>query len=149
MHSEEDRERIMPLSPRLAPIVRAHIASLKPRRPSRAPARRHRVTGISPQANPGSWIFTLPGGQQLAVRFDVVPTFSCEHRYQVSSYLPGERLRRLVQVRDYTCTRPPCSRPARESDFEHAVPYDKGGIDEFARLAASSLAYDNSVEASG
>ena len=48
-------------------------------------------------------------------------------RYQVGSYLPGDRLRRLVQVRDHECTWPPCSRPARESDFEHAVPHDKGG----------------------
>jgi hypothetical protein len=30
-------------------------------------------------------------------------------------------------VRDGTCTFPPCSRHARESDFEHALPYDKGG----------------------
>jgi hypothetical protein len=79
-------------------------------------------------ANPGTWILTLPGGQQLAVRLDVVPTHGCDHAYQVSSYQPGERLRRLVQVRDHTCTWPPCSRPARESDFEHAVPYDKGGV---------------------
>jgi transcription elongation factor len=32
-----------------------------------------------------------------------------------------------VQVRDGTCTFPPCNRHARESDFEHATPYDKGG----------------------
>jgi hypothetical protein len=76
----------------------------------------------------GTWTLTLPGGQQLAVRFDVVPVHACDHRYQVSSYLPGDRLRRLVQVRDHTCTWPPCSRPARESDFEHAIPYGKGGV---------------------
>ena len=33
----------------------------------------------------------------------------------------------MVQVRDYQCTYPTCSRHARESDFEHALPYDKGG----------------------
>ena len=76
---------------------------------------------------PGSWVLTLPGGRTLAARFDVVPTHDCDHRYRIGSYLPGDRLRRLVQVRDHTCTWPPCSRPARESDFEHAVPYDKGG----------------------
>jgi hypothetical protein len=40
---------------------------------------------------------------------------------------PNDTLRHLVQVRDEHCTFPPCSRPARESDFEHGVPYDKGG----------------------
>ena len=78
-------------------------------------------------ANPGTWVLTLPGGRQLAARFDVVPVYGCDHQYRVNSYLPGERLRRLVQVRDHECTWPPCSRPARESDFEHAIPYDKGG----------------------
>jgi hypothetical protein len=58
---------------------------------------------------------------------DTVPTHDCDHLYQVNSYLPGDRLRRLVQVRDHTCTWPPCSRHARESDFEHAIPYHKGG----------------------
>src|SRR3984957_8508230 len=78
-------------------------------------------------ANPGTWVLTLPGGRQLAARSDVVPVCGCAHQYRVNSYLPGERLRRLVQVRDHECTWPPCSRPARESDFEHAIPYDKGG----------------------
>jgi len=75
----------------------------------------------------GTWTLTLPGGQQLAVRFDVVPTHDCDHRYETSAYQPTERLRRLVQVRDRECTFPPCSRPAKDSDFEHAIPYDQGG----------------------
>jgi Domain of unknown function (DUF222) len=76
---------------------------------------------------PGAWTLTLPGGQHLTVRLDVVPVHACDHRYQVNAYLPGDRLRRLIQIRDHECTWPPCSRPARESDFEHAVPYHKGG----------------------
>jgi hypothetical protein len=88
--------------------------------------------------NPGTWVLTLPGGQQLTVRFDVVPVYDCDHRYRVSSYLPGDRLRRLVQVRDHECTWPPCSRPARESDFEHAVPYDKGGVTDACNAGARS-----------
>ena len=87
---------------------------------------------------PGTWALTLPGGQQLAVRLDVVPVYSCDHRYQVSSYLPGDRLRRLVAVRDHTCTWPPCSRPARDSDFEHAVPYDQGGMTDACNAGARS-----------
>jgi hypothetical protein len=89
-------------------------------------------------SKPGTWTLTLPGGRQLAVRFDVVPTYDCDHRYAVSSYLPGDRLRRLVQVRDHECTWPPCSRAARDSDFEHAVPYDKGGVTDACNAGARS-----------
>ena len=95
-------------------------------RRSRDPAHRP-APGNSPRRNQGSWALTLPGGRQLTVRFDVVPTHHCDHRYQTSAYQPGDRLRRLVQIRDHQCTFPTCSRPARESDFEHAVPWDKGG----------------------
>jgi len=87
---------------------------------------------------PGTWTLTLPGGRQLAVRFDIVPTYDCDHRYAVSSYLPGDRLRRLIQIRDHECTWPPCSRAARESDFEHAVPYDKGGVTDACNAGARS-----------
>jgi hypothetical protein len=88
--------------------------------------------------NKGTWVLTLPGGRHLTVRLDVVPTHSCDHRYQVSSYLPGDRLRRLIAVRDHTCTWPPCSRPARDSDFEHAIPYDKGGVTDACNAGARS-----------
>ena len=90
------------------------------------------------QSKPGTWTLTLPGGQQLTARLDVVPTWDCDHRYAVSSYLPGDRLRRLVQIRDHECTWPPCSRPARESDFEHAIPYDKGGGTDACNAGARS-----------
>jgi hypothetical protein len=88
--------------------------------------------------NPETWVLTLPGGRQLAARLDVVPTYDCDHRYAVSSYLPGDRLRRLVQVRDHECTWPPCSRPAHDSDFEHAVPYDQGGLTDACNAGARS-----------
>jgi hypothetical protein len=48
-------------------------------------------------------------------------------RAQAYLDLLNDKLRHLVQVRDGTCTFPPCNRHARESDFEHALPYDKGG----------------------
>jgi hypothetical protein len=89
-------------------------------------------------SKPGTWTLTLPSGRQLAVRFDIVPTHDCDHRYAVSSYLPGDRLRRLIQIRDHECTWPPCSRAARESDFEHAVPYDKGGVTDACNAGARS-----------
>jgi hypothetical protein len=75
----------------------------------------------------GTWTLVLPGGRELTVRLDPVPVFECDHRYETHGYQPSDRLRHLVQIRDGTCTFPPCNRHARESDFEHAVPYDQGG----------------------
>ena len=75
----------------------------------------------------GTWTLTLPGEVELAVCIEPVPTYDCDHRHESHGYQPNDKLRHLVQVRDYTCTFPPCSRHARDSDFEHAQPYDKGG----------------------
>ncbi|MGH3248184.1 MAG: hypothetical protein ACRDOI_18570 [Trebonia sp.] len=84
--------------------------------------------GPGPPGGYGTWALTLPGGRRLTVRLDPVPVFECfGHRYESPGYRPGGRLRHLVQVRDGTCTFPSCNRHARESDFEHAQPYDKGG----------------------
>jgi Domain of unknown function (DUF222) len=82
---------------------------------------------LRPPDDFGSWTLTLPDGRNLTVRLDQVPTFTCDHRHESHAYQPNDTLRHLVQVRDGDCTFPPCSRPARESDFEHAAPYDKGG----------------------
>jgi hypothetical protein len=75
----------------------------------------------------GGWTLTLPDGRRLAVALEPMPTFGCDHRHESHAYQPGDTLRHLVQVRDGECTFPPCSRHARETDFEHAIPYDKGG----------------------
>jgi hypothetical protein len=89
--------------------------------------------GFIPRRSPGAqggfgtWTLALPGGRDLTVRLDPVPTLSCDHRYESRGYQPSDKLRHLVQIRDGTCTFPPCNRHARESDFEHAVPYDQGG----------------------
>jgi hypothetical protein len=83
--------------------------------------------GTGPPDGYGTWTLTIPGGRQFTVRLDPVPTLDCDHRYETHGYQPSDRLRHLVQVRDGACTFPPCSRHARESDFEHATPYDNGG----------------------
>ena len=75
----------------------------------------------------GSWILTLPGGARYRVDMHAIPLHDCDHAYATGAYRPGDLLRHLVQVRDGECTFPGCSRPARESDFEHAVPHHKGG----------------------
>jgi hypothetical protein len=75
----------------------------------------------------GTWTLTLPDGRELTVQPGPVPVTGCDHRHESRGYQPGGTLRHLVQIRDGTCTFPGCSRHARESDFEHAVPYRKGG----------------------
>jgi hypothetical protein len=81
-----------------------------------------------PDGGFGSWVLTLPGARRpLLVDIDVVPVDDCDHRHASAGYRPGERLRHLVQARDGKCSFPACSRHARESDFEHATPYDRGG----------------------
>lgn len=80
-----------------------------------------------PPGGYGTWTLTLAGTLNLVVKLEPVPTFDCDHRRESHAYQPNSMLRHLVQVRDGTCTFPTCSRHARESDFEHAIPYDKGG----------------------
>ena len=91
------------------------------------PWRFTRVSDSGPPGGFGTWTLTLPDGRNLTVRLGPVPTSSCDHRHESHAYQPNDTLRHLVQVRDYECTFPTCSRHARESDFEHAVPYDQGG----------------------
>jgi hypothetical protein len=89
------------------------------------------LTRARDQAEPsggfGCWMLNLPSGRILTVSLVPVPTFDCDHRNQSHAYQPNDTLRHLVQIRDYECTFPQCSRHARESDFEHARPYDRGG----------------------
>jgi hypothetical protein len=117
-------------------LLRQLAAEAQPR--SGAPPGDWELVPRATGAGEGAWTLTLPGGRELTVRFEVVPTHACDHRYQVSAYQPGDRLRRLVQVRDHECTFPTCSRPAHQCDFEHAVPYDKGGKTDACNAGARS-----------
>jgi hypothetical protein len=83
--------------------------------------------GHGPPGSHGTWTLTIPGGRELTVRLEHVPTFDCDHARQSRGYQPSDALRHLVQVRDGECTFPACTRHARECDFEHATPYHKGG----------------------
>ncbi|HEX8008124.1 MAG TPA: hypothetical protein VF482_17035, partial [Trebonia sp.] len=80
-----------------------------------------------PPGGYGTWTLTMPDGRQLTVHLEPVPLTDCDHRHESHAYQPNDTLRHLVQIRDGECTFPACSRHARESDFEHAIPYDKGG----------------------
>ncbi|HXC83183.1 MAG TPA: hypothetical protein VNV62_15150, partial [Trebonia sp.] len=80
-----------------------------------------------PPGGYGTWTLTLPNGRELDVALLPIPVTDCDHRYESPGYQPSDLLRHLVQIRDGQCTFPCCSRPARDSDFEHALPYDQGG----------------------
>jgi len=80
-----------------------------------------------PPGGYGTWTLTLPGGRDLVIKLLAVPVNDCDHQHESHGYQPSDTLRHLVQIRDGTCTFPTCSTHARESDFEHAVPYDQGG----------------------
>jgi hypothetical protein len=97
------------------------------RPPGQPPWSFTRVSDSGPPSGYGTWTLTLPDGRQLIAALEPVPTYECHHEHESRAYQPNDRLRHLVQVRDYTCTFPPCNRHARESDFEHAIPYDQGG----------------------
>jgi hypothetical protein len=110
-------------------VTAARLAELArtTRPPGRAPWAFIRDNDTGPPGGYGSWTLILPDGRNLIVELQPVPTFGCDHRFESHAYQPNETLRHLVQVRDGDCTFPTCSRHARESDFEHATPYDKGG----------------------
>ena len=74
----------------------------------------------------GTWHLHT-GGRDYTVTLVPIPVHDCDHRYQAAGYRPSRLLRHLVEVRDGQCTQPTCLRTARRCDFEHAVPYHKGG----------------------
>jgi len=97
----------------------------------------------------GAWAIALPSGLQYTAALEPVPTHSCDHRRESHAYEPNDALRHLVQIRDRECTLPTCSRPAKESDFEHAIPYDQGGRTCGCNAGARSRACHQVKQSSG
>jgi hypothetical protein len=96
----------------------------------------HGCADGTPGMNPGKTgipvTITLPadGDGPPAVTFPVHPIpldGQCDHRYQVPGHDPSPLLRHLVQVRDGSCVEPGCARSAVRCDFEHSIPFEKGG----------------------
>ena len=82
--------------------------------------------GPGPDGGYGAWRLGI-GGRDYTVKLIPIPVTDCDHRYESAGYRPGALLRHLIEVRDGQCTQPTCVRAARRCDFEHAVPWDKGG----------------------
>lgn len=79
-----------------------------------------------PPGGLGVWRLTI-AGRRYTVRLVSIPVISCDHQLESAGYQPSDLLRHLVQVRDGECTQPTCRRSARRCDFEHAMPWHKGG----------------------
>ena len=84
------------------------------------------TAGPGPNGGYGTWHLKI-NGRDYTVPLIPIPVAECDHRYESAGYRPSARLRHLVEVRDGQCTQPTCIRAAHRCDFEHAVPYDKGG----------------------
>lgn len=75
-----------------------------------------------------TWTLSLPNGRELDITIHPIPVAGkCDHRYESPGHDPSPLLRHLTEVRDGTCTRPGCARPAARCDFEHTVPFEQGG----------------------
>jgi hypothetical protein len=77
--------------------------------------------------NAGTVKITLPGGEARAFTLYPVALFDCTHTYRTQQHNPSDLLRHLTEIRDGTCARPGCARPAATCDYEHAQPFEKGG----------------------
>ena len=52
---------------------------------------------------------------------------TCSHRWESAGYRPSPSLAHLIQIRQQRCTAPGCRRPAEACDFEHTIPWHRGG----------------------
>jgi hypothetical protein len=77
--------------------------------------------------NAGTIRIAFPEDQSRPFTLYPVAVSECDHRYRTEGHDPGDLLRHLTEVRDGTCTRPGCARPARKCDYEHAEPFEAGG----------------------
>jgi len=94
-------------------------ATTAPGPPPGRPATPRAGPGPPPPPNVRTWL----AGVSLAW----LETTDCSHRRASPGYRPSPALTHLVQVRQVTCTAPGCRRPATACDFEHTIPYHKGG----------------------
>jgi hypothetical protein len=85
--------------------------------------------GSGPPGGYETWRLTtgIPGQRAWIFTIDPIPAGDCDHRYEASGHDPGVKLRHLTQIRHATCTGPMCERPSGQADFEHNIPFEKGG----------------------
>jgi hypothetical protein len=67
--------------------------------------------------------------------------------YGTATYRPPQALRDLVIARDRTCTSPGCSRPARQCQLDHTVPFPNGPTSE--RNIDAKCGVDHNLKTAG
>jgi hypothetical protein len=77
--------------------------------------------------NAGTVRITLPDEKAKTFTLYPVALFDCDHAHRTEQHDPSDLLRHLTEIRDGTCARPGCARPARACDYEHAQPFESGG----------------------
>jgi hypothetical protein len=85
----------------------------------------------TPGMNPGKTgtpvTINLPAGKTTFPMHPIPLDGDCDHRFEVPGHDPSPLLRHLVHIRDGSCVEPGCARSAVRCDFEHSVPFEKGG----------------------
>ncbi len=72
---------------------------------------------------------TGPAGlPELTADLEPIPVADCDHRHQAAAHDPSPALRHLVEIRDGTCTWPPCQRHAARCDYDHTTAFENGGL---------------------
>lgn len=64
----------------------------------------------------------------LRRRLHILERGTCDHARASAGYVPPERLRHLVRVRQRCCSFRGCRRAARRCDLDHTVPFEAGGL---------------------
>jgi hypothetical protein len=86
--------------------------------------------GHGPPGGYGTWQLStgIAGQPEQTIALEPIATDQCDHRHQARGHDPGVKLRHLSEIRHATCTAPTCRRPATQSDFEHNIPFETGGL---------------------
>jgi len=89
------------------------------------------AAGMNPGKTGIPVAISLPAGTgDGTITFPVHPVpldGDCDHRFESTSHDPSPLLRHLVHIRDGSCVEPGCARSAVRCDFEHSIPFGKGG----------------------
>ena len=86
-----------------------------------------REQGPGPPGGYGRWRLRPGGDRDLLADLEPLAITDCDHRHESAGYQPSDTLRHLIHIRDGDCSWPPCRRNARRCDFEHGIPWDRGG----------------------
>ena len=74
----------------------------------------------------GTWRLAA-AGREWDVQLTPLPAAGpCDHAFGTASYRPSDTLRHIIQIRDGSCAMPVCGRPARDCEWEHAIPWPEG-----------------------